>query len=86
LHAITRDGRAVLYAVYVPLFVVVSDYCTSTIHIQIQGKYPSITTLFVEKVYYNIFRLTYKSHHQADKLLKKRCQVEHFISFYAVYV
>jgi len=42
LHAITRDGMAVFYAVYVPLLIVVNDYCTSKIHIQMQGKYPSI--------------------------------------------
>jgi len=38
LHAITRDGRAVFYAVYVPLLTVVNDCCTSKIHIQMQGK------------------------------------------------
>jgi hypothetical protein len=43
-HAVTRDGRAVLYVVYVLLILVLSDYCTSKIHIQMQGKYPSITT------------------------------------------
>ena len=81
LRAVTRDGRAVFYAVYVSFLIVVNDYCTSKIHIQMQGKYPSIKQLFlVEKCYCNYIDSRIKSHHQADKLLKKCYHIEHFIS------